>query len=182
MLIAMDKGFTLAELLVAIAVGAILLSVAVPSYSLFLQNSRQAASANELLSSLHFARDLAISRNQRVVMCRSATGAGCQPGAWSDGWIVFVDGNNDRAVSAGEPIEQALASVDAPSVDTGDFGAYLVYRPNGRVMVDDVRDNTGQFTLCDERGAAHARVVGIDISGRPRVSDRNLDGSVPVCP
>jgi hypothetical protein len=48
-------------------------------------------------------------------------------------------------------------------------------------MVDDVAENTGQWTFCDERGAAHARVVIIDVNGRPRSSDKQADGTSPVC-
>lgn len=176
------KGFTLAELLISMAVGAILLSVGVPSYTSFVQNSRQVTAANELLASMHLARDLAITRNVRVTLCPSSNGLACEAAGWDAGWIVFPDPDDSRTVGADETIERAVIGVPAPSLTSGEFADFVVYRPNGRAMADTVADNSGEFTICDRRGAAHARVVAIDFSGRPQVSRHLLDGSVPVCP
>lgn len=177
-----QKGFTLAELLVSLTVGALLFAVGIPSLNALVQNSNQIQLANELLSSLHFARDLAITRNVRVTMCSSSDGAGCDAAPWSDGWIVFADPDDDRAVDADETIDRAVSEIDADSVTSGEFGAFLVYRPNGRVMANTIAENTGEITICDQRGADHARVAIIDVSGRPRVGRERMDGSAPVCP
>jgi type IV fimbrial biogenesis protein FimT len=81
-----QQGFTLIELLVAVTIGALLLSVGVPSYTAFVRNANQVTSTNEMVSSLHFARDLAITRNVRVTMCPSDDGATCADGAvWNEG-------------------------------------------------------------------------------------------------
>jgi hypothetical protein len=58
----------------------------------------------------------------------------------------------------------------------------MIYRPTGRVMVNSIRDNAGELTICDERGSEHARVVVIDLTGRPRVSRLAANGAAPVCP
>jgi type IV fimbrial biogenesis protein FimT len=100
---------------------------------------------------------------------------------WNEGWIVFVDDDGDRTVDAGEPIERSTAGISDLSVSTAEFPQFLLYRPNGRVMVNNVADNSGEFVLCDTRGAPHARVVLIDESGRPRVSTETLAGAAPVC-
>lgn len=178
-----QRGFTLAELLITLAVGSILLSVAVPSYTVFVRNAGQVASANELISSLHHARDLAITRNLRVTVCPSSAGADCEADAgWDDGWIVFADPDDSRSVNGAESVGRAVSDVEALSISSDEFGSFLVYRPNGRVMAGSVTDNTGELTLCDERGSEHARVVIIDVSGRPRVSRTAADGSAPQCP
>ena len=41
--------------------------------------------------------------------------------------------------------------------------------------------NTGDFALCDKRGSDHAKVVILDMSGRPRLSEYLADGSKPSC-
>jgi type IV fimbrial biogenesis protein FimT len=178
---ALSRGFTLAELLIAIAVGALLFAVGIPSLTAFVRNSAQVSATNELVATLHFARDLAVTRNTRVTVCPSANGATCQGVDWNEGWIVFEDPDSDRVVDADETIERTGDDVGALAFTTGEFGGFLIFRPNGRVMGNDIRDNMGEFTVCDDRGDQHARVVIIDISGRPRVSDVMADGSAPSC-
>jgi type IV fimbrial biogenesis protein FimT len=136
-----------------------------------------------MVSSLHFARDLAITRNVRVTMCPSDDGATCADGGvWSEGWLVFVDTDGDQQVDGGETIERTVGELEAPSVESAEFGDFLIYRPNGRVMVNAVGENTGELTFCDDRGAEHARVLIIDMSGRPRVSNQTANGGTPTCP
>jgi len=85
------RGFSLIELMIGIAVAAILLSLAAPSFVATLQNSRATTQANELLSVFHLARLEALKRGRPVSLCGSANGTSCSD-SWSDGWIVFVDG------------------------------------------------------------------------------------------
>ena len=60
------SGFTLLELLVTIAVLAIIATVGVPGFQQLLINSRLAAQNNELIAMLHFAKSEAIRRNATV--------------------------------------------------------------------------------------------------------------------
>jgi type IV fimbrial biogenesis protein FimT len=165
-----------------LAISGLLLSIGVPSYITFVRNARQVTSANELLATLHFARDLAITRNARITICPSQAGVNCDPVGWHEGWIVFIDNNGDRAVDVGEIIERAVAGLETPSIDSAEFGGFLIYRPNGRAMANTVAQNTGELALCDERGSSHARVLIIDMSGRPRVSKTTAGGDEPTCP
>lgn len=177
-----QQGFTLAELLVTLAVGALILSLGVPSYTQFTQNAQQVKSANELLSSLHVARDLAVTRNVRVTVCPSSSGTNCDSSDWRNGWIVFVDEDADRTVGPAETVALASDEQDVATVSSSQFSQFLIFRPNGRAMVNNPRQSTGEFTLCDRRGETHARVVLIDMSGRPQVSHYSADGSLPHCP
>lgn len=102
-----DAGFTLIELMVAIAVIAILLAIAVPSFVSFTQTNRVAAEVNSLAGDLQFARAEAIKEGQPVSLCAAnAAGTACAAtaGAWQGGWIVFSDPNQNQTVDAGEPI------------------------------------------------------------------------------
>ena len=56
-----------------------------------------------------------------------------------------------------------------------------MYRPNGRVMNASVNANLGDFTICDNRGSDYAKVLVIDLSGRPRSSDKLTNGNAPDC-
>lgn len=177
-----QAGFSLAELLTAVGVAALLFSVGLPSYTKFAKDANIVTSANGLLADMHYARDLAITQNRRVVMCPSDSGLDCDGAAWTDGWIVFVDDDNDRAHDAGEPVERVGAELSGLSLQSAQFPNSLVYRPGGRVMGATVQDNFGAFLMCDDRGAEHARAVIVDFSGRPRVTHLAAIGAKAVCP
>ena len=93
---AVAGGFTLVELLVSMAVMAILLTLAVPAFSEAMVSSRLTSVANSFLSHLYLARSEAIKRNGRAVLCKSADGLACSgSGGWHQGWILFHDANNN---------------------------------------------------------------------------------------
>ena len=77
MLQAGQVGYSLLELLVVLTVGAILLSIAVPSMTGILNTQRSTSLANSFFSSLNLARNEAIKRNARAVLCKSADGLSC---------------------------------------------------------------------------------------------------------
>lgn len=101
---------------------------------------------------------------------------------WSDGWIAFPDPDQDRQVSGDEQVLVAGPGVQHLNIDSEEFDDFIVFRPSGRIMVDAVDENSGQITFCDDRGADQARVVIIEASGHPRLSDLQFDGTAPNCP
>ena len=101
------NGFTLVELLVTIAIAAVLLMIAAPSARDALAGRAVASQAGELLDAMHFARAEAIKRSAQVTICKSAGGAAptCSTSSADNWhyWIVFADYNGDGAQGAGEP-------------------------------------------------------------------------------
>lgn len=97
------SGFTLIELMMAIAVLAILIAVAAPAMRVTIQNNRLTTQANDLLTAFQFARSEALRVNGDVAICSSSNGTACG-GSWAEGWIVF-DSN-------------ALPNLDDPADDT----------------------------------------------------------------
>ncbi len=85
-----NRGFTLVELMITVAVFAVVLSVAAPSFNSQLQNNRSLALGDEIASALSYARLEAIKQAKRVTMCASKDGLVCA-GNWNEGFIIFVD-------------------------------------------------------------------------------------------
>ncbi len=176
-----ERGFTLIELMTILAVAAVLFTVATPALQLFVNNSRQTSAVNDFVSSLHIARNTAITTNARVTMCASEGGLDCEAVAWNDGWIVFTDQNSNRQVDAGESIVGTSTGNDDLAIQSGQFPSFLMYRPSGRAMTVAVTGNVGQFTICDRRGVDHAKAVILDLSGRPRISKHSMTGTPLSC-
>lgn len=85
------RGFTLLELLISIAVAAILLAIAVPSYRSVVQRNSIAANVNDLVGDLNYARSEAVTRGQDVYICSSTDQLKCNGGEnWSSGWVVYA--------------------------------------------------------------------------------------------
>ena len=176
-----EGGFTLIELMFVLAVAAILLSVAVPALQMFATNSRQTGAINEFVSSMHLARNTAITTNARVTMCASSNAASCEAVSWDSGWILFRDTNSNQTIDGTEAIIGTGSPGDGLDIVSAEYGQFLMYRPNGRVMSANVGTNTGDFTVCDERGSAYSKVVAVNLSGRPKLSKTMSNGSAPSC-
>lgn len=179
-----QHGFTLGELMTTLAVLGIGLALAVPGFDTVMSNNRRATAINQMVSTMHAARSEAITRRTQVAVCPSSDGETCNAAAWNEGWIYFADANphaDPRAVGAGDIVLGAAHATDHIDITSVEFPAFFVYRPNGRLMVDTPDDNSGELTFCDHRGADHARVVIVNSSGEPRLSETQANGAAPVC-
>lgn len=163
------RGFTLVELLVTIAVAAILISLAVPSFRVFIQNSRIATQTNDLVTDISFARSEAIKSGATVTLCTSAAGLACDGGGnWSAGRLVWVDTNGNNALDAGEirRFREQLAGANTlnvtPATDPLTF--------NNRGTPTGGAGATITFSLCDDRGVADGRDVIVNPLGQTRAS------------
>lgn len=92
------SGFTLIELMVTLALAAILMTVAVPSFVTYQRNSELSSFANSLLASVNAARGEAMKRGMNAMVV-PAVGTN-----WDGGWVVFVDVDRDQAYDATKDI------------------------------------------------------------------------------
>lgn len=98
------NGFTLVELMVTIAVVAILATIAFPGFQSTIRSNRVATAGNELIASLSLARSEAIRGTRGGAVCASKAGTSCDGASWVDGWMVWEDRNGNGTFDSGEPV------------------------------------------------------------------------------
>ncbi|MFA5628387.1 MAG: GspH/FimT family pseudopilin [Thiohalomonadaceae bacterium] len=173
------RGFSLIELLTTLTVMGIAISLALPSFSKFIQHNRLVTSINTMVSSLNYARSEAIKLNQTIVICKGTAATGCDnTRAWRDGWIVFSDKNHDRLWSDDEVLlwtQEALSPGIALSWNAFPSANYTIFYPNG------TSSSNGTFIFCDSRTDLAAKALILAKTGRIRNSDKSANGTVLQC-
>lgn len=165
-----QNGFTVIELMITVAVVAILLAVGLPSYDNFIKNSRLTAGNNALATDLTLARSEAVKRGLRVTACKSANQASCTTSNnWQQGWIVFTDQDNNASYSsATETLIRAHGALSdsISAVGSGAVSNYVSYVSSGRTLQVGGGLQTGNITICDDRTGAFGKRLSISATGR----------------
>ncbi len=138
----MQRGFTLVELMVTIAVLAIIMALAVPSFTGLIRSSRLTGAANELVASVQLARSEAVRLNGGVSLCRSDDGATCASGGnWTRYLTVTRDGTVLRTTTLRTGLVVTSNTLDAMG-DKLTFGADGIARNSSGTPV------TGGIVVC----------------------------------
>jgi len=171
-----QTGFTLLELMITLAIGAILLTVAVPSFQTTIANNRLATQTNSLVTDINIARSEAVKRGTDVILCNSSNPNAATPAcvgagnAWTGGWIIFVNGTNDTDPNQFATATDTLIKVNqaiggrATILTAGTLNTFI-YNGDGTSAAAANAD----FFICDDRGETFGRQVQIRPTGRPRL-------------
>jgi len=165
------SGFTLLELLVALAIVGALLFLGAPGWGSFIAEQQLQERADALLHALDRARSEAIKRGGRVHVCPEASGA-CPgtPAAWEGGWTVAAANGPTSAISRERPAADGITiRGNRPVAD------YVSYTSAGYARRIDGALQMGTFTVC--RRGHKARKVILANGGRARI-ERTTD----ACP
>jgi type IV fimbrial biogenesis protein FimT len=152
---AANFGFSIIEVLVVVAIAMILAAIAIPSFNLFIGNTRMSTISNEFISALNLARSEAMKRGVEVTVCKSADGEDCTTADdWDQGWIVFIEINSETGDEYGEVdskdevlriYPEIKNNQDEPILDgQGRFANFLTYAPDGRPY------NSNAIDECDD--------------------------------
>jgi type IV fimbrial biogenesis protein FimT len=170
---AAPRGVTLVELLVVIAVAAVLAGTVAPPLTRFVKSVRLTSATNDLLGGFILARSEAVKRNSRVVVCKSSDGASCaSSGGWDQGWIVFHDTNNNGLHEFAEEIVQKGQPLDAGLHLAGNLNVarYVSYTARGDTKLAGGGFQAGTITVCNRSpDTSEARQIILSSTGRPRV-------------
>lgn len=159
-----SRGFTLVELMVTIAILAILLGIALPDFRQMLASERVRSANSDMFSALIMARSEAIKRNSPVTIVPAVSG-------WNGGWTLQVGGNTvqtQNALNADVAVKQMDSSNTVVSATTVSFGG------NGRPTPSSA-DITFIFSSA-AIPAVTARCTSLTLTGLPETK-RDTDGN-----
>jgi len=155
-------GFTLVELIVAIAVVAIITTIALPNLNTFLVKMRVDNEITEMQRLLLTARNTAINTGKNTTVCPLSNGA-CTTN-WQNEISVFTA---DETIK----IKDAIKSSDKLQFSST---SAVVYAPSGRLVTPSVQST---FKYCPKSNADESRGIDLSISGRTYLSsDTDNDG------
>lgn len=164
-------GFTLVELLVTLAVTAIILTIGVPSFRNLMRDIRATTVTNALVASIQHTRNEAVRRGMPATMCASTDGATCataDPADFSQGWIVISGYPDDPGSELLRVHRPDTAGISIP--ETLSNGTRLSYSSTGETRAPGGAFIAGRLEICH---AGQDRRVIISKTGRPRVTKQS---------
>ncbi|WP_426107902.1 GspH/FimT family pseudopilin [Massilia sp. TSP1-1-2] len=176
-------GATLVELVVVLAIMAVLASLALPSMRDMLEARRLDTAAVDLYGAIDLARSQAVARGDRVQLVPlEPKGAN-----WAEGWVVFVDRDGDRRPGPDEEIISSHGPLAGGIVVSFNFTSnklpyYIAYSASGRSCRDtsSLAARWGTISLHQE---GRIRRIKINMLGRARMcrpeQDETCDGKQP---
>lgn len=168
------RGFSTVEIMVVLAIFAILLGLGTSAFKTMMQSQRMSAAVNEFYAATTLARVEAIHRGARVDLTP------IDGTDWTKGWVVFVDHNQSRRPDEGDdivfrslPVPERMSIV---SSFTDSAHPYIAYTGSGRTRTNanPQQPQLGSiaFTL-EER----QRKIKLNFQGRPRICNPVTDPS-----
>lgn len=186
-----QHGLTLIELMIGLAVGAVLLSLAIPNFASLVEKNRIAADTNSLATALNTARNAAVERETWIVLCPSdqpdATDAQCKTGAaaakdWSSGWLMYAFTTVTPSMNLTQTdfdYQSSNTNYTLLQRNTGTYtqnvlnyneaagDRHLIYRLDGTLK----DASTTRFSICDSNKEATGKLITISAVGQTSISN-----------
>jgi type IV fimbrial biogenesis protein FimT len=175
-------GFSVIELMIVVAIAAILMAIAIPSFSIMMQRNRLSSAASAMQVSLSLARSEAIKRgiDAKVTVAPSTTA-----GEWGNGWAVFLDKTTDAngAVAptsdSSSVVRLEIVAAPAGPISFNHSGSvdYFMYNGQGRVVTTTGAAGNHSFWFFD--GSSDKYCLIVSVGGRVRTA---IVDSATTCP
>ena len=170
------RGFTLAELMVVLAVLAVTVTMGVPAFAGVVERAREANTRHLLTASLMAARTAAVTRREPVTLCPSADGWSCRDdSAWEAGWIIFADPRRTGQPGEGGVLRRVEALGGDLLLRSTRGRPRVRYLPDGRAWGSNI-----SFRLCDGGDDRLLGRVIVNNSGRARSEVAEPGGDCPA--
>ena len=171
-----NQGFTLVELMITLAILAIVGSFAMPAFRDMILNMRITSDTSEVISALQIARSESIKRKTPVVLCAKTAGATTCDNAvttnWDNGWLIWVDTNADSVFDppGEELLRQKNQLQSGVTLRTQTTLPTMSYLPDGSSNMA----LSNEFRLCDNnRTGERGKRIQIALTGRAKMADFN---------
>lgn len=171
------QGFSASELLVVVAVSAILLSIAVPEMRTLIRRQQLKSAVGDLFGAVELTRSLAMARGGRVMLA-PRDGAGAD---WTRGWAIFADRDGDGRPGKGDEIIALQGALPPGIAISTAFSSkhnpdYLAYNSAGRGCSGSSSQAArwGTISLSQD---GRVRRIRINMLGRARICDPAVDGA-----
>jgi type IV fimbrial biogenesis protein FimT len=169
------KGFTLIELMVTIAVAAILVSIALPSFRNLIVSNRLNTLATEMVDAVVFGRSESVKRNSPIVFCRvaSATATACDSEILWTHWVILSGTNVIRRGEVNSHNSTIKVSSDLTDSKVV-FGGDGLARSGGEI----VSQSGSTISICSTSGPSES-IRNVTFGAASRVSTNKDAGTCP---
>ena len=162
-------GFTIIELLIVLAIVAIMMAIGVPSYQFIANTSRVASEVNALVGDMQFARSEAIKRGVTVSLCAAASSVCTGASSWNKGWIVFTDTNGNGALDTGDTIVRIQPAFNADQFTADNSVSAISFNRDGYISGLVADPVTIKLQPANTTSTKWTRCVAISMLGRFKI-------------
>lgn len=172
-------GFSLIELMVGITIALIIMGISIPSFAGLMSRNKVTLQTNSIFQSLYLARSYAITEQKHVHVCHMSQPNSMQchqqkgyNSTWSNGWLVFVDKNNDNEYDDDDKLVKAFQSINQTNI---------VFNQQGRLrFFPDGSSRSAGFYICDQQQQAYRHVYLLH-TGRARTNQSLTNKQKAIC-
>ncbi len=168
------RGFTAPELIFTLSTAVLLLGYGLPSVIQLVQSVRLGSITQEFLNHYALARTYAQLSHSAIHLCSRSNNQCSESPQWSEGWIVFMDSDNNKQVDDGEILSLNQGLPDGYRLQPNTNTYHLVFQNDGQVVKINGSLPLTTFRLCSPHVSADtislfSREIVLNGVGRPRL-------------